>query len=353
MGTKIEEILDQTFDEFRSNNSLTARDHRWLIQSPTTMDVYATADPNLPRYPFSNEDYRSSEAHIQSNGGIYIGVSGSVDPAFFNISQHNPQLSILVDIDPKAIDYLQRRGDELAQNQNGETYWRSVLRNILNIQDEDPFQNQRADLYIEDLRNNGWSSRQDAYNAVKKLWQEGRIKGLEGDLVRCGLPVAARVSRETKIPITLIYVSNVPDYLTQQEIRDMQSQMSAFLDEGLIDRRTQVVYSELMDGSSLDPKTTDILEIGKYISRLGTLSDWDSLINETDPKKLEKYGYNWISNFAVGEAKRIYDMAQELGIDCRVAPAFTMGQDRQKIPNMIAVYVPQGITLEKVWSSMK
>lgn len=100
------------------------------------------------------------------------------------------------------------------------------------------------------------------------------------------------------------------------------------------------------------------MDLGKYLEgfdfcRIGSQMSHQNTPSQTpeDPReKFESEGYNWISNFSNDEAEIIEDVCKSEEIAYRRSPAFS--RDGQHIPSMSAIYLPEGVSMAKVWQEL-
>lgn len=111
----IEKIKRTSFEKFRAENSHLVDDS--MINSSLHCFVICP-----------EKDYPLALEKLLVKGGIYVAVSGSVNPPFGHISEIQPELSILLDINDAAIDYLRFRGTLLEAGPNGYEYWNRLGR---------------------------------------------------------------------------------------------------------------------------------------------------------------------------------------------------------------------------------
>lgn len=202
-------------------------------------------------------DYPNSLENITVRGGIHLAVMGGVDPVLGQIAVVNPELTIMCDINTDSlITTTDGRIAPIVKSKDGIDYWNKVkdfFRDV--VKKIDP---KRQDFPSDsDVSNHGWSSPEN-FQKVKEAVINGKLKYIAGDITTDGIRVALDIARETKIPIRLIYVSNIFDY-QENSRKEFVNRLNHGIQEGVVDPNVQIIDTSLGNGIN-----TQILNIFSY-----------------------------------------------------------------------------------------
>jgi hypothetical protein len=263
----LQEILEKPFEQFMQERSSDVRDRAFHGPSHVFVDC-------------PEDDYDAVFGALNTQGGIHVAVSGSVEPALAQITEAKPDLSLLLDINPSAIRYLRLMMAFLEDAESPKEYWRrfdSIFESHEELDEQGLFARARCNIpdylvkealalansnirptedsirlerlrvstisakAIEEqhqlaqrpIKNRKWSY-EDRFYRAKRAWNEGRIKGIVQDFTSGGLEVALDVAEKTGLPITTLYVSNVPAYNNGTQLRSMLRLIKKGVDTGAI-----------------------------------------------------------------------------------------------------------------------
>lgn len=198
-------------------------------------------DDDIGHFTTNEYDYPTLLSDIKIRGGLHLAVMGGLDPVLGQAAISDPNLTIVMDINNRAIDtIINGRILPLNNSKSGEEYWNNVRnyhRDFIRTKDRTRWDiptGQDMTLY-----GGGWSS-EKYFAKTKDALAKGKIKFTLGDITQDGLLLAKKLAEETGIPLRLIYVSNIFNYSTNnQEL--FNQRLKQGISEGWIDINAQVI----------------------------------------------------------------------------------------------------------------
>lgn len=237
----------------------------WLMSNDAFASTYSVTTPppnhfsDIVGFFTTNEyDYPASLNRIKVRGGLHVAIMGGIDPVLGQIAVANPDLTIMIDINPHSMQITtEGRIKPISDAQNAVEYWSRVKDFFRNtIKKINP---NRWDIPTEqDSLNGGWSS-VEHFSQVKEAVAKGKVKWATGDFTTDGIELALTLAKETNIPIRLIYVSNIFDY-DENKKAIFAARLAEGFQNGLIDPNAQVI-----DTSSKNELKTQVYDIAIYI----------------------------------------------------------------------------------------
>lgn len=200
--------------------------------------------------------YPSSLPHIGVSGGIHLAVAGGLDPAFGQIGVAHPELTIMCDVNPFMVKVMDIKLALLGEASSGAEYW-DLLPKRLGDSGFPITSNLRYGIFEPRIKD-GWSTKY--YEAVQSAWNEGRIKFFLADMVSHGISTGFEIARETGLPITLIYVSNIFDARIFNSQSRFKNRLAEGIEEGVIAEDAQIVDARALH--------TDVFQVTKYAEPL-------------------------------------------------------------------------------------
>lgn len=165
----------------------------------------------MTHFTTNEYDYSSKLNEITTRGGLHLAVMGGLDPVLGQVAIARPDLSIVMDINDQAINWItDGRLLPLNTSSEGNQYWDQVA-NFHSTVIAEMFPDRYDFPTTQDMRLGGWSAEKH-FDEVKKAWQDGKVKIVRADIMGGGLELGINIARETGIPIRLIYLSNILDY---------------------------------------------------------------------------------------------------------------------------------------------
>ena len=210
-------------------------------------------------YFITNEyDYPDSLKNVKVRGGIHLAIMGGVDPVLGQVAIANPDLTVMMDINPSSLDLTtQGRISPIRESTNAFQYWRKVsdcFRRV--VRKIDP---KRCDFPIDqDSMRGGWSS-PEHFPVVKEAVEKGKVKWAAGNFTTDGIELALQLARDTETPVRLVYVSNIFDY-PENSKTEFAQRLAKGIEDGTIDPDAQVI-----DTSSREGLKTQVFDVLAYI----------------------------------------------------------------------------------------
>jgi hypothetical protein len=257
----LDELVQIPFSTFRSTYSKPVNMEDYHVYK----EVQASEGLDKPIYPVTNElDFASFSKKVNyPQGGIHLGIAGGLQPFLYQSLQGNPDISIACDISAQQIDLLE---DTLSMIK---MYGREDFIEL--------FVQKYADHNVnrpEKVRNIWNLFNSNDFTNIREKIEEGKYKAIEGDFVKTALPLTFDISKRTKVPIKIIYLSSIRDMAEWQVYSDNLAR--------------QKVLSEYkkMDTAIMDAKDTNIVDSKVVIIEYDT--DFKRPPNRQKPKTIQR-----------------------------------------------------------------
>ncbi|MFT4309853.1 MAG: hypothetical protein ACMXYL_05195 [Candidatus Woesearchaeota archaeon] len=199
----LDNILSMDYDMFRS-----------LYSKPEDMKTHSLfymaeeLEPqDRPIYPVTNElDYAQfCKNNPMPQGGIHVGIAGGLQPFLYQGIRGNTELSIACDISGRQIELLEDTLSMIGNNTGRKGFITEYAEKYNTAHDS------KAKIM------NIWGLLSDYdYKKLRRRVSEGRYKGMEGNMLTSGLPLALDISRDTRVKVNIIYLSSIRDMAEYQ-----------------------------------------------------------------------------------------------------------------------------------------
>ncbi|MBN2095562.1 MAG: hypothetical protein JW727_05930 [Candidatus Aenigmarchaeota archaeon] len=227
-------------------------------------------------------DYPSVFGKLPSEGGILMGIIGSIDPCLGYISEQKPDLSMLFDINPYVTDYLNFRLGAIGEQKTGAEYWENLIA-LLRDPSKENFARciKRDETYCDELLEIikhggrfhlwdeqrvdneircGWASPQ-RYKRITALTGQKKLRIFQEDICSKGFDIAYGAADKSGLPINLVHLSNVLRYTLPEQRKGLYRNLEKGIEREILGRNCRIIE---YDGFKTELNRPEV-----YLSMLG------------------------------------------------------------------------------------